>query len=118
VATPPPTPPPTDADIYGAALRVALNAYASALETKNLDAFRQIKPNLSPDEAKRLTDSFKFIKSHKVGIKVGDIDVEGRTAMVRVTRQDVVNGRETQAVQQTFRLTQQGGGWVIESIGQ
>jgi serine/threonine protein kinase len=119
VATPPPTPPPpTEAEIQGPAIRSVLDQYARALETKDLALFQRVKPNLSGEEQKRLQDSFKMIKTHKVGMRVSGIEVQGGSAVVRVARQDEVNGRQTQAVQQTFRLTQQGGGWVIDSIGQ
>jgi serine/threonine protein kinase len=119
VATPPPTPPPpTEAEIQGPAIRAVLDEYARALETKDLALFRRVKPNLSGEEQKRLQDAFKMIKSQKVGMKVSGIEVQGGSAVVRVARQDEVNGRQTQAVQQTFRLSQQGGSWVIESIGQ
>ena len=76
-----------------------------------------MKPNLTPDEEKRLQESFKAIKSQQVGITIEVVQVDGAQATVKVTRQDVVNGNRVKAVQQVFRLAQSGGGWSIQTIG-
>ncbi len=44
--------------------------------------------------------------------------MEGTQATVKVSRQDTINGKPMKALQQTFRLSQSGGGWTIQSIGQ
>jgi hypothetical protein len=77
-----------------------------------------VKPNLTADEEKRLAASFKAIKSWKVGMQVESMVMDGGRIVVRVQRQDSVNGRETPKVTQNFTLAQQGGAWKIESIGQ
>jgi hypothetical protein len=104
--------------VHEPAIRRVIAEYGRAIEAKDLTLFRQVKPNLSADEAKRLEAAFKAIKSQQVGIAVESIQVSGAEAVVRVARQDVINGKPVQKVQQTFRLAQQGGGWVIQSIGQ
>ncbi|MCM2254161.1 MAG: serine/threonine protein kinase [Vicinamibacteria bacterium] len=100
------------------AVRQLLAEYTAALEGKSIDGFRAVKPNLSADEAKRLSASFKAIKNWKVGIQVESLVMDGGKIIVRVQRQDSVNGRETPKVVQNFTLVQQAGAWKIESIGQ
>ena len=109
-------PPPSAAQ--EPAIRGVLADYARAIEGKDLTLFRRVKPNLSPDEEKRLADAFKAVKSQKVGITIDSIEVNGAEATVRVSRQDTINGNAMRAVRQTFRLAQAGPGWTIQSIGQ
>lgn len=45
----------------------ALEKYERALEEKNIELFRQAKPNLGDGEEKRLQDSFAATDSHAVG---------------------------------------------------
>ena len=44
--------------IFRASIRQVLATYERAIEGENIDLFRQVKPNLSADEAKRLQTSF------------------------------------------------------------
>jgi tetratricopeptide (TPR) repeat protein len=114
-------PPPTQAPVGQAeepAVRRVIADYGRAIESKDLALFRTVKPNLSSDEAKRLQDAFKAIKSQQVGITVESVQIDGGQAVVRVARQDTINGKAVQRVQQTFRLAQGPGGWAIVSIGQ
>jgi tetratricopeptide (TPR) repeat protein len=114
-------PPPTQAPVGQAeepAVRRVIADYGRAIESKDLALFRTVKPNLSGDEAKRLQDAFKAIKSQRVGITVESVQIDGGQAVVRVARQDTIDGKAVQRVQQTFRLAQGPGGWAIVSIGQ
>jgi hypothetical protein len=106
------------ASVHEPAIRKVIADYGRAIEGKDIALFRAVKPNLSGDEAKRLQEAFKAIKSQKVGITIEKVDVSGEQATVRVSRQDTINGNPVQRVQQVFRMTQAGGGWVIQSIGQ
>jgi serine/threonine protein kinase/tetratricopeptide (TPR) repeat protein len=125
-ANPLPSPPaptlpsaaPPHAGGQEAAIRGVIADYVRAIESKDVGLFKTVKPNLSGDEEKRLTDSFKAIKSQKVGITVDAVQVEGGRATVRIHRQDTINGKETRSNQQTFTLVLAGGAWHIESIGQ
>jgi hypothetical protein len=49
-----------------------------------------------------------------VGITVDSVQVEGDRATVRATRQDVIDGRPTKAVAQTFQLVRVGSTWQIQ----
>ena len=101
-----------------AAVRRVIAEYGRAIGSQDLALFRSLKPDLSADEEKRLREAFKVIKSQVVGIAVESVQIDGDRATVRVTRQDVVNGRPMKPAPQTFRLARAGGGWLIQSIGQ
>jgi tetratricopeptide (TPR) repeat protein len=117
-ATQPSAAPPPRAGGQDAAIRGVIADYVRAIESKDVGLFKAVKPNLSPDEEKRLMDSFKAIKSQKVAITVDSLQVEGPRATVRIHRQDTINGKEMKSNQQTFTLVQTGGAWRIESFGQ
>jgi eukaryotic-like serine/threonine-protein kinase len=101
-----------------AAVRRVISEYGRAIETQDLALFRSLKPDLNADEEKRLREAFNAIKSQAVGITVDSVQIEGDRATVKVTRQDVVNGRPMRPAPQTFRLARSGGAWLIQSIGQ
>ena len=94
-------------------------AYGRAIETKDLVLFRSIKPNLSPDEERRLQQGFRAVTSQRVTLTIASIDRRGDTASVVVQRRDVleVNGRRQSVdARQTLTLHRAGGGWVIADI--
>ena len=99
-------------------MRRVIAEYGRAIGSQDLALFRSLKPDLSADEEKRLREAFKMIKSQVVGITVESVAIDGDRATVRVTRQDVVNGRPMKPAAQTFRLARSGAGWQIQSIGQ
>lgn len=125
--TPPPTSAPATTSAPSkaqeeAAIRQVLANYESALESKNVTLFRQVKPNLTRDEEKRLAESFAQIDSQNVEMNVESIAIEGDRATVTVTRRDtlVIRGRSQNghSRQQQFFLSKAGGNWVIDQIGQ
>jgi hypothetical protein len=99
------------------AIRKVLADYGRAIESKNIALFKAVKPNLTPDEEKRLQESFKAIKSQQVGMTIDTVQVEGAQATVKVIRQDTINGTRVKPIQQVFRLAQSGGAWSIQAIG-
>jgi tetratricopeptide (TPR) repeat protein len=119
-ATPtPPTaaPPPALAAGDEPSIRKVMDDYKRAIELKNLQLFKTIKPNLSGREEQSLRDSFKAIRNHQVNLSLGPIQIAGTQATVRVVRQDVLDGRRA-SFQQTFTLVKGPSGWVIQEIGQ
>jgi tetratricopeptide (TPR) repeat protein len=121
VATPlTPTPGPASPPPGGSepAIRRALAEYVRAVETKDLLLFKSVFPGLSSDQEKSLRESFKAVKSQQVNLSIESIEVKGTSANVRVSRQDTINGQQRQARQQTFRMSQRGSGWTIDSLGQ
>jgi hypothetical protein len=113
-----PAPPGAPADGADAAVRRVIAEYGRAISSQDLALFRSLKPDLTADEEKRLREAFKVIKSQQVGITVDSVSIDGDRATVRVTRQDVVNGRPMKPAPQTFRLARTGGSWFIQAIGQ
>jgi tetratricopeptide (TPR) repeat protein len=99
-------------------VRQVIADYERAFEGQDLGLFRQAKPNLSGQEEKRLKQAFKATKSQDVGIEIQSVQITGDRAVVRVKRQDTINGRRTPEVEQTFNLARHSGRWVIDSIGQ
>lgn len=102
------------------AIRQTLATYERALESENLDLFRQAKPNLTSDEAKRLENSFESIDSHDVELTVQTVTIQGDSATVAVTRRDiiVIRGRSQNGNSraQIFILQKTNGSWVITEI--
>jgi hypothetical protein len=101
-----------------AAVRQVIADYGRAIESQDVELFRRLKPDLSPDDEKRLREAFKSVKSQRVGLTIDAVEVDGARASVRVSRQDVVNGRPMKPARQTFRLVREGEAWRIQSIGQ
>ncbi|HKE84303.1 MAG TPA: protein kinase [Vicinamibacterales bacterium] len=120
-APPPDTPPASPVESDDAAIRRVINTYKTAIEKKNVDLFRSVRPGLSSADEARLRDSFRQVDSQQITLVVEEIHVDGRTATARLSRQDViVNGgrRETQARrQQTLRFEKSAAGWIITAIG-
>jgi serine/threonine protein kinase len=116
----PPRPTPMAA-LGGAAeeatVRKTVDDYARAIQAKDIDLFRAVKPNLSADEEKRLRAIFKQYKSYKVSITVNSIRFEGSEAKVRVARQDTIDGNAF-VLQQVLTMARGPAGWTIREIGQ
>jgi serine/threonine protein kinase len=122
-APPPPSEPaiprtsPVESD--DALVRGVIRTYERAIETKNVDLFRSVRPGLSAAEENRLRASFSQIDSQQVDIVIEDLRVEGRTATVRVSRRDTIMSggrRQTASSRQTLRLEKGAAGWIITDI--
>ena len=88
--------------------------------SKDLVLFRSVKPNLTPEEQRRLEEGFRAVTSQRVAITVDTVERRGQDAVVRVRRHDTiqVGGRQQTAdSQQTMTLTRAGAAWVIREIG-
>ncbi len=100
-----------------ATVRKTVDEYARAIQARDIELFRAVKPNLSADEEKRLRAIFKQFKSYKVTIVVNQIQFEGTEAKVRVSRQDTIDGNPIR-LQQLLTMTRGPSGWTIRDIGQ
>jgi serine/threonine protein kinase len=112
-------PGPTADEIDDAAIRRVVAAYGRAIETKDLVLFRSIKPNLSPDEERRLQQAFRAVTSQRVTLTIASIDRRADAASVVVQRRDVleVGGRRQNVdARQTLTFALSGNGWVITEI--
>ena len=99
------------------AIRKVIADYAKAIENKDVELFKTVKPNLSVDEEKRARAAFASIQSQVVKITFLSIDLKETQAVVKVTRRDTINGSIPGAFPQTFTMSKGRTGWVIEDIG-
>jgi predicted Ser/Thr protein kinase/tetratricopeptide (TPR) repeat protein len=113
-----PAPVPVAPPSAEAEVRRVVAEYARAMETRDLARYRALKPDLSAEDERRLRQAFKESRTQRVGITVDSVQLEGDRATVRATRQDVIDGRPTKAVPQTFRVVRVGASWQIQAIGQ
>ena len=112
--------PPAPAAVASTAedgVRAVIVAYERAIEAKDLDLFRSVKPNLSPEEEKRLRAAFASTGRHEVEIAVVSIHVDGKTAVAHLSRRDTLEGSIVSSFPQTLKMAQGPGGWIIEEIG-
>ena len=68
----------------------------------------------------RLRDSFRQVDSQQITLSIDELHVDGRTATVRISRQDVIMSggrRQTQSSRQTLRFEKSATGWIITAIG-
>jgi serine/threonine protein kinase len=122
-APPPPLPStvprtsPVESD--DALVRGVIRTYERAIETKNVDLYRSVRPGLSAAEENRLRTSFSQIDSQQVDIVVEELRIEGRSATVRISRRDTIMSggrRQTASIRQTLRMEKAAGGWIITEI--
>jgi hypothetical protein len=99
------------------AIRKVIGDYAKAIETKDLELFKAVKPNLTLEEEKRARSAFASIQSQVVKITFLSIDMKEHQAVVKVTRRDTINGSIPGAFPQTFTMSKGRTGWVIAEIG-
>jgi hypothetical protein len=90
--------------------------YARAIETRNLELFRSVKPILSGEEEQRLRAAFANTDAHSVKITLLSIEVKEPRATVRLARRDTI-GSIVASFPQTIVLTRGPKGWTIDEIG-
>ncbi len=98
-------------------IRKVLETYVRAVEAKDMQMFRTVKPNLSEEEEKRARAAFKSIQSQVVKMSVLSLDVKEGKATVKVSRRDTINGSIVSSFPQTFSLAKETAGWTIQDIG-
>ncbi len=98
-------------------VRQVIDSYERAIETKDLELFRTVKPNLSGDEERRLQAAFGSTGSHEVDITILSLQIEGEKAVAQLARRDTLEGSIISSFPQTLELVRASGGWVIEGIG-
>ena len=111
-----PLPEPVPVD-EGPEIRKVLRQYAKAIESKDLALFKSLKPNLSEEDERNLARAFKSIKEQQVNLTIEEIEVDAKSATVRVTRKDTIDGKPATAIRQVFTLSKQRGEWKILDIG-
>jgi hypothetical protein len=114
-----PSPAVPTAEQDEAAIRRVIATYSRAIEGKNVALFRSIKPNLSPEEQRRLEDGFRAVTSQRVNLTILSIDRKGDEASVVLRRQDTIQAggrQQTTEGQQVMRLARAGRDWTIVDI--
>ena len=119
---PPPPPvriesPPVDEE---SAIQMVIAAYEQAIEGKDIELFRSVKPNLSAAEEAQLRDSFAAVRSQQVDIEIVSMDIEGTQALIRLHRLDTIEINGSQQIsqsEQSINLNKSAGGWIIVEIG-
>jgi hypothetical protein len=109
--------PTGDLPTEAAGIRKTLEVYVRAVENKDVQLFRTVKPNLSDEEEKRARAAFKSVQSQVVRISVLSLDVRDGHAVVKVARRDTLNGSIVSSFPQTFQLAKETSGWTIQDIG-
>jgi hypothetical protein len=109
--------PSRDLSTEATGIRKVLEAYVRAVEAKDLQMFRAVKPNLSGEEEKRARMAFKSIQSQVVKMNVLALEVKDGKATVKVSRRDTINGSIVSSFPQTFQLAKEPAGWTIQDIG-
>jgi hypothetical protein len=127
VKAPPPAPAPSPvaaapAPATGprAEIRALLENYVRAVETKDVDLLRRVRPNLTEEEVRRVRQSNEIKRSHKVDLRVFDITVNGNDAQADGRREDIVilsSGQRLQTETKfSYTLKHGARGWVIDQI--
>ena len=127
VAPPEPTPPaatppaqtqaaPSVAESDDAAIRRVIQTYKRAIETKDIELFRSVRPNLTRAAETVLMNSFKQIDSQQIDLRVENLRIDGRTASAQIVRRDTLitaGRRQVQNSTQTLRFQKTDAGWFI-----
>jgi ketosteroid isomerase-like protein len=102
-------------------IRRVIDAWAQAIERKDLAAYRAVKPNLSPDEVRRIQEGFRAVSSQRVTITILGIDHRPpNLAVVRLRRRDTITAggrQQTTDIEQSMTVARSGAGWTISEIG-
>jgi hypothetical protein len=117
----PPAPPAAPAQANARAeIRALLDNYARAVETKDVELLRRVRPGLTDDELRRVRASNEIKRSHKVDLRVYEITITGDVAEAHGRREDVVILSSGQRLQTETRFAyslQHGSrGWVINEV--
>jgi hypothetical protein len=110
------TPGASPASSEEAAITAVLANYARAIETRDIELFRSVKPVLSPEEEQRLRAAFANTEAHTVKITLRSIEVKEPRATVHLARRDTI-GTIVASFPQTIVLTRSTRGWSIQEIG-
>jgi len=101
-------------------IRAVLDAYKRAIETKDVDLFRQVRPNLSDAALGRVRASFAQSEYQAVELRVETIEVSGDEARAQGRRLDVFVPKEGRTVHNeapfVFTLKRGPSGWTIVAV--
>jgi len=119
-ATPVPVPGPLQdkAPALRQAIENVLAAYAGALEARDAAALARARPDLSEATRTQLLEPFLGAVNATSDLRILEVAVTGSQAVVTVLRTDVIVGGQARArppVEETLKLVQESGSWVLAS---
>lgn len=101
-------------------IEALLKRYARALENKDIEALTRVWPSLTSVESKAILESFRLVRTLRVGLFIQDFQISGPGATVTCKRRDEmvpVRGKPVVGdVLATFVLDRTDQGWVISAI--
>jgi hypothetical protein len=120
-ASPPAAAAPAPATGPHAEIRALLDSYVRAVETKDVEMLRRVRPNMTQKELNHVRESSAVKRSHKLDLRVYNITINGDDAEVDGLREDVIVLNDTgQIVQEetpfSWTLKRGARGWVIDQL--
>jgi serine/threonine protein kinase len=110
-----PAPPPSAGD-----LAPAVEAYARAIESRNIAAIRRVSPGLTPERQRSFEQLFQAARSINVTFRVASVDASGASADARVVgnyEYITAEGRkERQPVSLVAAFRHDGNAWRLVSM--
>jgi hypothetical protein len=110
-----PPPPPSTADIAP-----PVEAYARAIESRNIAAIRRVSPALTPEQQRSFEQLFQAARSINVTLRVASVEASGMSADARVVGTYVYitpEGRkERQPVNLAATFRYDGNAWRLVSM--
>jgi uncharacterized protein YjdB len=121
--TPPAGPPAPTAEETRAAIQRVVDAYAGALNARDLGAVRRVYPSLSDDERQRWETFFRNTQDIDITLRANPPDVSGSAAAARVVGvygyKNPYNNRACrQPVEFDMTFARDAGNWLIRGIKQ
>jgi hypothetical protein len=99
----------------------AIAAFASAIESRNVDNIRRVYPGMTPLQQRGWEQFFETVRDVKAQLAVGTLDVANGAADARVSgtyayRNNSTGRAEVQPVSFRATLRREGGGWRIIQV--
>jgi eukaryotic-like serine/threonine-protein kinase len=119
-ATPPERTPPAPTIATAADLAPTVDAYARAIESRDVAAIRRVYPGLTPDQQRGFEQFFQAARSINVTFRIANVEATSASADVRLTgtyAYVTTAGRsETQPVSFAATLRRDGSEWRLASV--
>ncbi len=109
---------PSEADLRSQAAD-AIQAYARAIESRDVARVRQIYPTMASTREQQLKQALPNMKNLQVRLSIADLQITGDNATAVVTGkwQFESSGKRTDIpADNTYQLVRRGNGWVITEI--
>jgi hypothetical protein len=102
-----------------AGIQAALDTYRQAIEAKDLELLRKIRPGLSIGEIERFTQAFGQVDALQISLTIQSIAASGDSAVVKGLREDRFFLKDGSTLNNeapfAYTLKETPDGWVIVS---